>query len=485
MADTDTNGGIWCNPLSLPEIPRGKDDWYPFETEMFSHEERPAGVAGPEYRSVSDPTAFFWEGKWYLYPSYGMAWVSDDLCRWQHVRTEPYCPKYSPAVARWQGGFLLTGWACPLYYGETPLGPFRKLGDFILPDGSSYVPCDPALFTDDDGALYLYAFASEGDYGTETYRTKIVGYRLDEADPRRVKEGPVTLFEMDPENHPWERQGFHGQNTSFGWVEGPHMLKVRGRYYLIYAAPDTRDPSYCMAVYRSDSSPLSGFVCQRRNPLTRSRGGIVSGAGHGSVAADDKGNLWAFYTIAAPRVHQYERRIGIDRVAVDENGELYCPSGVTDTPQSMTGGLRRWNLTERLRPAASSCAPGRDALYATDGSNLTFWQPAPGDPFPTLTVRFDAPFYADSVRLWWAEPDYDPARGVFAGPVGYTVEGEVGGAWRTLLDRSDPDEDHNVDFRTFPAALCTAVRLMIKKMPERMRVGVTDFSVFGTREKQA
>ena len=112
MADVSTNGRTCCNPLSLPEIPRGKDDWHPYETEMFSHEDRPAGVAGPEYRSVSDP----------------------------------------------------------------------------------------ALFTDNDGALYLYAFASDGDYGTETYRTKIVGYRLDEADPRRVEEGPLTLFEMDPEN---------------------------------------------------------------------------------------------------------------------------------------------------------------------------------------------------------------------------------------------------------------------------------------------
>ena len=98
-------------------------------------------------------------------------------------------------------------------------------------------------------------------------------------------------------------------------------------------------------------------------------------------------------------------------------------------------------------------------------------------------MRFDAAFYADSVRLWWAEPDYDPAQGVFAGPVGYTLEGMVGGAWRTLLDRSESDEDYNIDFRTFPAALCTAVRLTIKKMPERSRIGVTDFAVFGAKEK--
>ena len=31
-------------------------------------------------------------------------------------------------------------------------------------------------------------------------------------------------------------------------------------------------------------------------------------------------------------------------------------------------------------------------------------------------------------------------------------------------------------------ALCTAVRLTIKKMPERSRIGVTDFAVFGAKE---
>ena len=471
--------GIWCNPIALPEIPRGKDDWYPYEKEMFSHDDRPAAVTGPEYRSISDPTAFFWDGKWYLYPSYGMAWVSEDLCRWRHVRTEPYCAKYSPAITPWRGGFLLTGWLCPLYYGDSPLGPFRKLGDFILPDGTPFVPSDPALFTDDDGELYLYAFDSDGSYGKADYRTKIVGYRLDRGDPRRILEGPAVLFAMDPENHPWERQGFHQQNASFGWVEGPHMLKIRGRYYLIYASPDTRDPSYSMAVYCSDMSPLSGFAAQKRNPLTVSRSGVVSGAGHGSVASDDKGNLWAFYTIAAPRVHPYERRIGMDRVALDENGELYCPNGVTDTPQSLSGSLRRWNLTEKLRPYASSSSAGRDAIYATDGSNLTFWQPAPEDAAPSLTVAFDAPFLVDSVRVWWAEPGYDPGRGVGAGPVGYTVEGKTDGTWRILLDRSGSREDYNVDFRTFPAALCTAVRLAIRKRPEGIGTGVIDFSAFG------
>ncbi|MCQ2445703.1 MAG: hypothetical protein MJ141_02295 [Clostridia bacterium] len=68
----------YCNPLPIPQIPRGKDRWYDDQYGMFSHENKPSNVTWPDYRSISDPTVFYWEGKWYLYPSYGMAWVSED-----------------------------------------------------------------------------------------------------------------------------------------------------------------------------------------------------------------------------------------------------------------------------------------------------------------------------------------------------------------------------------------------------------------------
>ena len=42
---------------------------------LFSHDIPPEGVNTPNYRSISDPTVFYHDNKWYLYPSYGMAWV--------------------------------------------------------------------------------------------------------------------------------------------------------------------------------------------------------------------------------------------------------------------------------------------------------------------------------------------------------------------------------------------------------------------------
>ena len=100
--DPLTNRLTYCNPLPIPDIPRGVDDWYPEQEGLFDPGVRPNGVDGPDYRSISDPTVFYHEGRWYLYPSYGMAWVSEDFSHWKHERTVPYCPKYSPHVCRWK-----------------------------------------------------------------------------------------------------------------------------------------------------------------------------------------------------------------------------------------------------------------------------------------------------------------------------------------------------------------------------------------------
>lgn len=488
MKETKNSAAFtYINPLPMPSIPRGKDDWYRFERAMFSHENKPSEVTVADYRSISDPTVFYHEGKWYLYPSYGMAWVSENFTDWTHVRTEPYCPKYSPCIIPWKGRFLLTAWCCPLYVADTPLGPFEELGDFIGLDGKTFTPCDPCIFADDDGRIYLLAFAMEEAANYRKAACKIIGYELDRDDPRRVVRGPVDVIKMNPKDNPWERHGLHNQDTSYGWVEGPHLLKKNGRYYLIYAAPDTCDASYVNAVYYSDESPLDGYICQKRNPLTFSREGIITGAGHGCVEHGPNGTLWAFYTIAVPCTHCYERRIGMDLVAIDENGELYCPHGVTGTPQYAPGYIANpvennspalLSLTGAVRPTASSAKEGHPAIYATDEHNLSWWQPEDGDENPTLTCELADPFAVSAVRIFWKEIGLDYQNGVTPEPFGFLLEGFFEGEWTTLVDARENREEKNIDYRTFPDTVCTAVRLTLAPT-ERIGVGVVDFAVFG------
>ena len=481
----------YCNPLSIPDIPSGNDDWFQREHAMFSYDTPPDDFNGPYYRSISDPTVFYHNNKWYLYPSYGMAWVSENFTEWKHFRTEPYCGKYSPCITKWKNKFLLTSWNCPLYVGEDPLGPFTLLGDFILPNGSSFVPCDPCLFTDDDEKIYMYAFNARYEENRENHICQIVGYELSGENPCQVVRGPEVIFEMNPAVNSWERHGCHNQDTDFGWVEGPHLLKYNGRYYMIYAAPDTCDYSYCMAVYYSDKEPLSGFYCQKRNPLTIHHGGIVKGAGHGCVERGPGNTLWAFYTIATNYLHMYERRIGMDLVAVDENGELYCPHGVTDTPQYIPGycndpsngifepGL--YSLTGMLRPIASSCKEGRDALYATDESPLTYWEPDMADTSPTLTCDLSASFYISAVRIFWRDNGLNYSSGVLPGPIGYLLEGFNGNEWIILLDNRRPKEEKNIDYKVFPIKRCSRVRISITDWPCGIHPGIIDFTVFGIK----
>lgn len=484
----------YCNPLPIPDIPRGMDDWMADRMGMFNPEKKPESVKVPDYRSISDPTVLYYDDKWYLYPSYGMAWVSENFKDWKHVRTKPYCPKYSPAIIPWRGKFLMTSWFCPLYMADSPLGPFTFLGEFIYPDGRKGTFCDPALFLDDDGRIYLYVFEMKDLPGRDYKCCQTLGFELDTEDPRKIIRGPVTLQEMHPDRYFWERDGLHHQDTKFGWTEGVHMLKHEGRYYMIYAAPNTGNGAYCMAVYYSDESPLSGFVCQKRNPLTVHREGIVRGAGHGCVEHGPNGSLWAFYTITAAYTHKFERRIGMDLVAVDENKELYCPNGVTDTPQYIPGYRKNpveegnspgyYLLTGWCRPEGSSAKTGRDALYACDESCLTWWEPAEGDVVPMLTCDLCARYEVGAVRIFWKENGLDYDEGVCPGPIRYYVEGYTGEGWELLIDRRGSEEDLNIDYRVFQPRYCLKVRLVIKGWPEGVRPGVVDFSVFGRRSEE-
>lgn len=483
----------YCNPLPIPDLPRGKDGWYNAERGMFSHENKPSSVTWPDYRSISDPTVFYYDNKWYLYPSYGMAWVSEDFCTWEHHRTEPYCPKYSPSVIRWNGKFLLATWCSPLYEADSPLGPFRELGPLVLPDGREVFPNDPGIFADEDGRLYLYAFEAPPQPGSRYFCSTIMGYELDRNDPTRVLRGPIPVVRMDPAARPWERSGNANQNTHFAWVEGPHLVRHGGRYYLICAAPNTEFESYCMEVFWSDD-PLSGFVCQKKNPLTIHKTGLVRGCGHGCVEHGPDGTLWAFYTVATPYAHMYERRIGMDRVEVDENGELYCPYGVTDVPCAAPGTrdagrpLGLLPLTGWRRPTVSSAAPGRDALYACDGSSLTWWQPAADDPAPSLTINMTDPYLCSAVRIFFRDVGLDYAAGARPGPIRYILEGAADGApdvWFPLVDRTASDTDFNIDYRAFNEVSCRYLRLRITGAPAGITPGVIDFTVFGRADDSA
>jgi hypothetical protein len=432
-----------------------------------------------QYRELADPSALWHEGKWYLYPSVDMAWVSADEGRtWEHHPLNVRDIGYAPTVVHHRGRFLLLASDSALYAGPTPLGPFAPLGNLAMPA----VPgrpsqIDPMLFSDDDGRLYYY-------WGC-TPRGGIWGVELDPEDPTRVLGTPGEMIPFRPDLFPWESLGSHNQNPTTGWMEGGWMVKHGGKYHLTYSAGGTQYRTYAMGCYVSDS-PLGPFVPQKRNPIFRTTEGIVTGTGHGSIALGPRGRYWVFYTVFAGVLHGFERRVGLDLVAFDELGELFVPRA-TSTPQPLPGdeSAPAWLPLNESEPTfGSSNAPNTTGRLAADNSMLTWWLPSPDDPAPALTTHFSARATIHAARIIWRDIGLDTTNGRPPGPFRYRLEAETSpGTWTTLIDRSSSTEDLLIDYRECTPTSALRARLVITGHPPGIQPAVAELTVFGVTER--
>lgn len=476
----------YCNPLSIPDIPSGR--W--LDTDQTRTE--PSGFT--DYRSISDPSVVYHDGKWILYPSYAVAWVTEDFVHWKHVDIGVPHLRYSPAVVQFRGKWYLSGHGMTeLYCAGDPLGPFTLCGHFTDVQGNVTAPVDACFLADGD-RLYMYWIRFMAPTQGEDVEavTCTVGVELDPDQPWQMLHEPVMINRYDPEQS-WQCMGEHHQNRRMGWIEGQWMKKIGSRYYLMYSASGTEYSTYANGIAISDEGPLSGFRPQRNHdPLTYKRHGLTRGAGHGCLVDGPNGTLWTFYTNTFCFNHLYERRIGMDPVGMDENGELYCPA-VTETPQYAPGVLPHpemgndtgWlPLTFMQRPTATSHAPGREALYASDESVLTWWQPAEGDSEPVITFRLghSSRYHIRSVRLIWRDIGMETLQGILPGPFRYMVEYAPDPGmqvWETLIDAAQNNEDLCVDYREVEPVMAYGIRLRILGTPTGITPGLVSLTAFG------
>ena len=476
----------YCNPLSIPDVPSGR----PLDTDQT----RANPLDYSDYRSISDPSVIYHDGKWILYPSYAVAWVTEDFLHWKHVDIGIPDLRYSPAVVCFRGKWYLSGHSLTeLYQADDPLGPFSPCGQFTDVHGQIMAPVDACFLADGD-RLYMYwiQYAPPAPGEDMEAVTGTVGVELDPDKPWQMLHEPVLLNCFEP-NRVWQRMGEHHQNHRMGWIEGQWMYKLGNRYYLMYSASGTEYSTYANGIAVSDEGPLAGFRPQtKHDPFTYKRHGLTRGAGHGCLVEGPGGTLWTFYTGIFCFHHPYERRIGMDPVGIDENGELYCPA-ITETPQYAPGVLphpERGNdagllpLTFLQRPTATSHAPGREPLYASDESVLTWWQPAAGDPAPTITFRLghSSRYELRSVRLIWRDVGMETLQGILPGPFRYVVEyapDPTLQSWECWIDASDNTEDLCVDYREGEPALAYGIRLRILGAPKGITPGLVSLTAFG------
>ena len=433
----------FCNPLPIPDLPRSV-----YEMGRTPH------------RQVSDPTLYRENGKWYVYPSAGLAWSSaDDGGTWKAEPNPDGLRGQGPTMVKHKGRyFYMPDIQGTVYEATKPEGPWKKLGVIPIPKDVQ-APADAMLFSDDDGRLYFYWGCSPVD--------GIWGCELDADNPCKLVSAPKKLIPFDPVRHPWER---HPGFPDTGWLEGAWMMKVGKTYVLVYSAGGAENASYAMGAYRSDS-PLGEFHPQKNNPFFVNPTGFITGTGHGSLVKDERGDWWISYCIMVGDLHRFERRIGLDRIMVGEDGEIGVAKA-TDEPQWLPKygkGPTGWTKI----PGETSATAAADGLYQTHV--WMFSLPA------TVEYAFRKPHIVRAFRICWREGCYDPDKGINAGPVRYRVHvRRPDGNWQVVCDASENDRDLVTDYRETEPLEATAIRLEVLSAPKKLELGLSEWTVFGT-----
>ena len=452
-----------------------------------------------DVRSVADPTVLRFQGKYYLFLSGGAAWVSDDLVSWRHESIKMPEGQRSPTAPNafeYKGSVYLSGNNSGFYKASNPLGPYTYIGDIKDASGKSMRLFDPMTYVDTDGRVYMYYSGMHTD--------GIWGVELDRSDLTQFDGVPKRLFTFNPA-HKWERYGDNNEGTHVSWLEAPWMTKHNGKYYLQYSAPGTEWKTYSVGVYTS-AGPLGPFVCAPRNPMLVHHNGLINGTGHHTVVEGPGGKLWTFYTVLFRNWSTFDRRIGMDPVNFDSQGNMYAdgpseePRSVlapTDPAQSIAVSINRYTYS------ASSATPGRDPQYAFDNNVRTWWQPAEGDTKPWLVLDLgsrnpDDPnqeFMIDSSRVIF---DAAPQRAVggeihveghdrrwfgqqpAVAPYRYRLEASLDGKefW-TVVDRTSNEHAATIEFDDFKPVRCRFVRLTVTGIPPGAPLAVLEFTIFG------
>ena len=151
---------------------------------------------------------------------------------------------------------------------------------------------DPSLFFDDDGKTYI--LNNDAPVGTPLYE----GHRaiwIQEFDlPALRPVGPRRVI----------INGGVDLSTKPIWIEGPHIFKHEGKYYLSAAEGGTAE-GHSQVILRADRA-TGPFVPGPRNPiltqrdLDRGRPFPITSAGHAELVRTQNGDWWATFLATRP-----------------------------------------------------------------------------------------------------------------------------------------------------------------------------------------
>ncbi len=199
--------------------------------------------------------------------------------------------------------------------------PFGKWSDpIMLPEVQGI---DPSFFFDEDGKAYIVnnddAPDNKPEYdGHRTIRIQEFDVNTDKTvGPRRI----LVNKGARPEDKPI-------------WIEGPHMYKINGKYFLMSAEGGTGE-WHSEVIFRGDS-PTGKFTPWKNNPiltqrqLEAERTNPVTCAGHADLIQAKEGDWWAVFLACRPINNKFEnlgRETFLMPVKWSEDGFPYMTQG--------------------------------------------------------------------------------------------------------------------------------------------------------------
>lgn len=449
------------------------------------------------HRATADPVIVTYKGDYYLFSTNQWGyWWSSDMLNWHYIPKKFLRP--------WNGGV----------YDELCAPAVGIIGDTMLVFGSTYTSnftmwmstnpkgndwkplvdsfalggWDPSFFTDDDGRFYMYNGSSNKFpmYGIELNRKTMQPYGT-------RKE----MYLLEPWRYGWQRFGEHMDNTFLDpFIEGSHMTKHNGKYYLQYGAPGTEFSGYADGLLVG-TGPLGPFTAQS-DPLSMKLGGFARGAGHGATFQDVYNNYWHISTMILCVKNTFERRLGIWPTGFDADGTMWCNTAFGDYPHKIPGAnfagaayekngmspyFTGWMLLNYKTPVqVSSTLGGYNANYAVDENIKTYWSAATGNKGEWIQTDLGKLSTVNAVQINYADQDVADDRlgkrtdQYHQYKLYYSADGKK---WKVLVDKSNNKTDIPHEYVELDQAVqARYIRLENIHMPTG-KFAVSGLRVFG------
>ena len=449
------------------------------------------------HRATADPVLVNYQGDYYLFSTNQWGyWHSANMLNWTFIPrrflrpwNESYDELCAPAVG-------IVG-DTMIVFGSTYTSKFTiwmstnpKANEWKpLVDSFDIGGWDPSFFTDSDGRLYMYNGSSNKFpmYGIELNRKTFqpIGTRKE-------------MYLLESWRYGWQRFGEHMDDTFLDpFIEGSHMTKYKGKYYLQYGAPGTEFSGYSDGLIVGNS-PLGYFETQS-DPLSMKLGGYARGAGHGATFQDHWKNYWHVSTMVISVKNNFERRLGIWPTGFDADDQMWCNTAFGDYPTYLPevyGSQRKgqpldyqadlrpnWMLLNYKKPVVvSSTLGGFSANHAVDENIKTYWSAASSNPGEFFQSDLGAISTIHAIQINYADQDVDSAYlGKSLGKYHqYKLWGSTDGKkWVMLKDKSNNQTDVPHDYIELENPVkARYVKLENKAMPTG-KFALSGLRVFG------